>query len=51
MVTALNDTEVEAFRQSLAEMTDFRLFPLLAETVLWGRFSARTQLDRSQIIR
>ncbi|VDC05837.1 unnamed protein product [Peniophora sp. CBMAI 1063] len=31
--------EVEVVRQDLAQTTDFRIFPLLAETVLWVIFS------------
>ncbi|KAF9067918.1 hypothetical protein BDP27DRAFT_1327992 [Rhodocollybia butyracea] len=33
------DAEVEVFRQSLAETTDFRVFPLLVETILWTIFT------------
>lgn len=40
MSTAFWAAEAEAVRQSLAQTTDFRIFPLLAETVLWGTHSS-----------
>lgn len=43
---ALNATEVETARLQLAETTQFYVFPLLLETVLWGRFSTFTSALR-----
>ncbi|KZV66277.1 hypothetical protein PENSPDRAFT_97250 [Peniophora sp. CONT] len=39
MSTAFWAADAEAVRQSLAQTTDFRIFPLLAETVLWAIFT------------
>ncbi|VDC05836.1 unnamed protein product [Peniophora sp. CBMAI 1063] len=39
MSGALAAAEVEVVRQDLAQTTDFRIFPLLAETVLWAIFT------------
>lgn len=36
---ALTEAEVDAVRLALAETTDFRVFPLLVETILWGMLS------------
>ncbi|KAF9062285.1 hypothetical protein BDP27DRAFT_1428064 [Rhodocollybia butyracea] len=36
---ALTATEVDNVRQSLADSTNFFVFPLIAETVLWGIFT------------
>ncbi|KAF9067917.1 hypothetical protein BDP27DRAFT_1403527 [Rhodocollybia butyracea] len=36
---SLSEAEVEGVRQTLAETTDFRVFPLLVETILWAIFT------------
>jgi hypothetical protein len=36
-IAVLGTSEVEILRQNLAETTDFCIFPLLAETILWGK--------------
>ena len=58
MSGALTAAEVEVVRQYLAQTTDFRIFPLLAETILWGKFhvlrmspSLRLTIDRSDLYR
>ncbi|KAL0057852.1 hypothetical protein AAF712_015502 [Marasmius tenuissimus] len=39
MSTVLNQQQVEEHRQKLASFTDFRVFPVLAETVLYAIFT------------